>query len=190
MDSPLSLKELKKINPTIPTKLIYNSDYKETGNAYSMFLGLQNLESDIIIMDADLYYQSNIFINFIESDTKNSFLCGDALLSDWECSKIFTNKSNYITSIADKRLATIEEINEFNFVGEAIGIIKLSKNIALELYKELDKLLQDKTFIKNNWESVFNQFLINHSITTEKTISHHWIEIDTEEDYKRALSLV
>lgn len=175
-------REKKNLNFNI----IINDDYIQSGNAYSLYLGLKNSIHDVLILDADILFNQNILENFIYFAPDNSFLCGGADIEDVECSKVFTNKNNIIKSFADKRHPNITEVNRMVFQGEAIGIFKLSEEYKSDLVKFMEELFNDEYYKEVNWEKIFNLFLKQKDFTTYKTKSKDWIEIDTLEDYNSA----
>ena len=77
-------------------------------------------------------------------------------------------------------------MKNFTFLGEAIGIIKLSDNYKNKFIKILQKFLSKKKNYKKNWEKPLNEFLLHYNLDYEFTKSDKWIEIDNKKDYLKA----
>ena len=118
---------LDKYNATI--EFVRNTDYENKGNAYSMYLGLDmtNHNDSIIIIDADLVYGHEVILNFIKDPNPDSLLIGEGTLDNMECAKTLTDLNGYVRKTIDKRFISNEELEKYIFVGEAIGMIKISK---------------------------------------------------------------
>ena len=61
----------------------------------------------------------------------------------------------------DKTLAGKEITKSHNFLGEAIGVIKLDNNYRNKFIKILKKYLSKKENFKKNWEKPLNEFMQN-----------------------------
>jgi len=107
-------------------KFVDNAEYENKGNSYSMYLGLQNAVNKALVFDADLVYAPEILKRFVENPHDNLVLVGKGTLDDIECAKTLVDASGYVRKTIDKRTITQEELNQFRFLGEAIGIMKFS----------------------------------------------------------------
>ena len=57
------------------------------------------------------------------------------------------------------------------------------------MVKELEVFLKKKINLTLNWEHFMNIFLNKNLIKFNNTINSEWIEIDTKQDYVRAVSM-
>ena len=57
------------------------------------------------------------------------------------------------------------------------------------MIKDMNNFFKVKKNLPLNWEHFMNEFLTNNHIRYNKTLNSQWIEIDTKEDYVRAISL-
>ena len=142
-----------------------------------------------LIFDGDLVYSKKILENFLKSRYKSSFLIGKTSIKNIECAKTLVDKNGYVKKTIDKRLIKKSELKKYKFVGEAIGIIKISNKIRLLMVKELEVFLKKKINLTLNWEHFMNIFLNKNLIKFNNTINSEWIEIDTKQDYVRAVSM-
>jgi len=182
-------KEIAKHSKYFNFKFVYNNDYNEYGNSYSLYKGLKYSEKKSLIFDGDLVYSKKILENFLNSRYKSSFLIGKTSIKNIECAKTLVDKNGYVKKTIDKRLIKKSELKKYKFVGEAIGIIKISNKIRLRMVKELKVFLKKKINLTLNWEHFMNEFLKNNSIKYDKVSNSQWIEIDTKQDYARAISI-
>lgn len=178
-----ALSKEKKIN----IKYIDNKSYISKGNSHSLFLGLKSIKvGPCIFLDGDIILHSNILKKFIVFNKKNSALVGKGSIKDVECAKVFINKKNKIKYMIDKTLAGKEITKSHNFLGEAIGVIKLDNNYRNKFIKILKKFLSKKENFKKNWEKPLNEFMKNCDLDYLFTKSEKWIEIDDKKDYEKA----
>lgn len=166
-----------------------NDDYRVKGNTYSLFYGLEKVEGDFLLFDADLIYETAILKAFVEDKTPNQILVGESSIDDIECAKAMVDKDGFVRMTIDKRAVSEEERKRYTFAGEAIGVLKFSKAYRDDMFRECKKFLADEQNISRNWEHVMNEFLLTHEMSTHDSVSGKWVEIDNREDYDRAKKL-
>jgi choline kinase len=163
-----------------------NEDYRVKGNTYSMLFGLEKVEGSFLLFDADLIYDTAILKAFVDDKNPNQILVGNSSIDDIECSKAMVDRDGFVRMTIDKRAVSKEEREKYSFAGEAIGIIKYSAEYRDEMYKACQDFLSHPENISKNWEHVMNEFLLTHNMSSVKTVSDRWIEIDNKEDLERA----
>lgn len=166
-----------------------NDDYRVKGNTYSFFYGLEKVESDFLLFDADLIYDTEILKAYVNDTNANSILVGESSIDDIECAKAMIDQNGFVRMTIDKRAVTAEERQKYTFAGEAIGILKFSKSYRDDMFNECKKFLANPENISKNWEHVMNEFLLSHDMKFVKAVSSKWVEIDNREDYNRAKEL-
>jgi len=166
-----------------------NDDYKIKGNTYSLYYGLEKVKNDFLLFDADLIYETSILKSFVEDKGANQVLVGESSIDDIESAKTMIDPQGFVRMTIDKRAVTEEERKRFTFAGEAIGILKFSKQYRDDMFNECHKFLADPKNISKNWEHVMNEFLFTHEMTVHQSVSNKWVEIDNKEDYERAQKL-
>ena len=180
---------LEKFKSNFNLDFAVNDDYKVKGNTYSLFFGLEKVETDFLLFDADLIYDTEILRAFVEDRNSNSILVGESSIDDIECAKAMIDKDGFVRMTIDKRAVSAEERAKYKFAGEAIGILKFSKEYRDDMFNECKKFLADEKNISKNWEHVMNEFLHTHDMAIHQSVSNKWVEIDNREDYERAQQL-
>ena len=180
---------LEKFKSNFNLQYAVNDDYKVKGNTYSLFFGLEKVETDFLLFDADLIYETSILRAFVEDKASNQILVGESSIDDIESAKTMIDSKGFVRMTIDKRAVSTEERSMFKFAGEAIGILKFSKEYRDDMFNECKKFLADEKNISKNWEHVMNEFLFTHDMTIHQAVSNKWVEIDNREDYERAKSL-
>ena len=118
---------LGKYKSNFNLEFAVNDDYKVKGNTYSLFFGLDKIETDFLLFDADLIYETEILRAFVEDKKSNQILVGEGSIDDIESSKAMIDKDGFVRMTIDKRAVSAEEQSKYKFAGEAIGILKFSK---------------------------------------------------------------
>ena len=180
---------LEKFKSNFNLEFAVNDDYKVKGNTFSLFFGLEKVETDFLLFDADLIYDTEILRAFVEDRNTNSILVGESSIDDIECAKAMIDKDGFVRMTIDKRAVSAQEREKYKFAGEAIGILKFSKEYRDDMFNECKKFLADEKNISKNWEHVMNEFLHTHDMAIHQSISNKWVEIDNREDYERAQQL-
>jgi choline kinase len=180
---------LSKFKNDFDIHFAVNEDYRVKGNTFSFYYGLEKIQSDFLLFDADLIYDTNILKKFIEDKTPDQILVGESSIDDIECAKTMVDKDGFVRMTIDKRAVTEEEKTKFRFVGEAIGILKFSEAYRDDMYNACKKFLSDEKNISKNWEHVMNEFLLDHNMSVHQAVSDRWVEIDNKEDLDKARRL-
>ncbi len=180
---------LAEYNTTI--EFVRNNDYKNKGNGYSMYMGIDIIDhnKNIIIIDADLVYGHEVILNFIKDPNPDSLLIGVGTLDDIECAKTLTDHNGYVRKTIDKRPISDEELEKYIFAGEAIGMIKISKKNRTNIINTCKDFFENSKNLPLNWEHLMNEYFKNNSMNTFMVKSNYWIEIDTPEDFFEAKNL-
>lgn len=167
----------------------FNDDINNLGNTFSLYLGIKKVSGPCLIFDADLVYDLEILKDFILSAGPDQILVGPSDINDIECAKTLVDLEGFARKTVDKRAVSSEELKMYRFAGEAIGILKFSKDLTDRLYQEAKDFLDIKENQFLNWEHLLNQFLPKYPVGIHMTHSDQWIEIDTSADFKEAQSL-
>lgn len=166
-----------------------NDDFRVKGNTWSFFYGLEKVENDFLLFDADLIYETQILRSFVEDENANQILVGESSIDDIECAKTMVDQQGFVRMTIDKRAVSQEERQKFAFAGEAIGILKFSKQYRDDMFEACRSFLADPANVSKNWEHVMNEFLLSHDMGVHQAFSNRWVEIDNREDYEKAKSL-
>lgn len=169
-------------------RFVDNPDYRTRGNSVSLLYGLQAAAGNVVVFDGDLVFAPEILVDFLRPP-ENAFLVGPASLDDAECAKALEDRDGYLRKLVDKRLLSAEELAEYRFVGEAMGIIYLDARLRRRLIAAAEDFLAPPENWLKNWEHLFSRFLPGEAVRSRFTADRRWIEIDNEEDYAAARAL-
>jgi L-glutamine-phosphate cytidylyltransferase len=181
-------------------KYFENNDYKNNNILNSIFYAEKVINGNIIISYSDILFDSSVVERTLKSDHDISVVVD----IDWrgyyvgrkdhpisEAENVIFNSNNEVEKIG-KINTSNEEVH-----GEFIGMIKLS-NRGTEIFKEhfhrLKKIYWNKPFqrakiFQKAYLTDFIQELVDIGIKVHCVIIESgWKEIDTVEDYKKALS--
>ena len=180
-------------------KYFENTDYKNNNILNSIFYAEKIINGNIIISYSDILFDSSVVQRTIESDHDISVVVD----IDWrgyyvgrkdhpisEAENVIFNSNNEVEKIG-KINTSKKEVH-----GEFIGMIKLS-NRGTEIFKEhfhrLKKIYWNKPFQRSKvfqkaYLTDFIQELVDIGVKVHCVIIESgWKEIDTVEDYKKAI---
>jgi hypothetical protein len=75
-----------------------------------------------------------VILKFIKDPNPDSLLIGEGTLDDMECAKTLIDHNGYVRKTIDKRFISDKELDKYIFAGEAIGMIKISKENRSKYY--------------------------------------------------------
>ena len=166
---------------------IENDVYRTTGNTLSMVMGLRCCHGDVIVLDGDVLYPQSAFNNFVQNSKPTSFALVPSDIDNTESTKVLIRSDDKIEAFVTKRNLTREEKLDFKFGGEAIGFFKLSAEDSKKFIEHYDSF--ESEYIKVLWEIPLTKFAKSVDLSTWFiTEGPACFEIDTQEDYERALS--
>lgn len=158
-------------------KYIENEQYTK-GSILSLWYARNELNDDVLIMDADVLYHDKLLKMLAESGNKNCFLLDKSSEYAGEEMMLF---------VKDTKVIGISKVLSYDcdFKGEGVGFFKLAaddchklKNI-LEEYEQAGK-------VNVEYEDTLHDLLSQCSAGFESVDDLPWIEIDFEEDIERA----
>ena len=177
-----------------------NTDYKNNNILNSIFYAEKIINGNIVISYSDILFDSSVVQRVLDSDHDISV----AVDIDWrgyyvgrkdhpisEAENVIFNSNNEV-----KKIGKINKGNE-EVHGEFIGMIKLSNHgtkIFKEHFNRLKKIYWNKPFqraktFQKAYLTDFIQELVDIGIKVHCVIIESgWKEIDTVEDYKKALA--
>ena len=136
-----------------------NEDYRRLGNTFSLYLGIRHLSDPCLIFDADLIYESHLLEDFLNDEEENQMLVGQGNLSDIECTKVLVDDFSRVRILADKRAVSEDEHKRYRFVGEAVGVLKFSRDYTQRLAAMGKEFLSQEKNLSVNWEHLINPFV-------------------------------
>lgn len=184
------LTHVKPFQDQLNITICDNSEYEKKGNLYSLYMGLQQAQTDAIIFDGDLMYTVDILSRYLHDEARDSLIVGHGSKDDIESTKVLMDSQKQVRLLVDKRSITDEEIHQYSFLGEAMGMIKISNDSRPMFLNMIDQFFRgDANNIGANWEPLINLYIQTYPLAAIFEPSKQWIEIDTPEDYEAAQSL-
>jgi len=168
-------------------EFVVSDDYRTKGNSYSLLLGLEKVTGSALVFDGDLYYETEILARFLRDGGASSILIGPGDAEDVEASKALLDQDGMVRKTVDKRLFTQEELVQYRFAGEAIGVLRFDAERTAALRHLLRAFLTRPENLMLNWEHPLSEFLVQHDLKGYLEDSDQWLEIDDEADFRRAV---
>jgi len=175
-------KNIKDLN----ISFITNPDYQNNNNSYSLWLSKDFIKGDFILLDSDILFDERIIKKLLNSQYKN-------------CLAVYANgklDEEQIKVIVDKDLRILQigkEIEINKAYGESIGIEKFSLDFSRVLFEILDRKITKENNVNEFYETTFQEIIDRrdtlHSIYCVDVSEYQCLEIDTVEDYERAIKL-
>ncbi len=156
---------------------IENEQYTK-GSILSLWYARNELDDDVLIMDADVLYHDNLLRKLAESSNKNCFLL------DANCD---VTGEEMMLFVKDEKVIGISKARSYDcdFKGEGVGFFKLAAKDCHRLKTILEEFEQAGK-INVEYEDTLHELLSQCTAGFESVGDLPWIEIDFEEDIERA----
>jgi len=170
---------LRKISFSGEIEFVENKGY-EKGSILSLWEGIKDIMDDIILMDADVYFEREVLRRLIESPFKNCLIIDTTSESRGE---------EVMAGVRDDKIMALERglKADFDLIGEWVGFIKISKS-GVEILKEIVKEVIEKTNYRD-YEEILPQLFERVEFNYELVDGLKWVEIDFKEDVERAIEM-
>ncbi len=166
-----------KDNNGFNIKYIENEQYTK-GSILSLWYARDELDDDVLIMDADVLYHEKLLRILAESQNQNCFLLDKSSEYAGEEMMLF---------VKEDKVVGISKVHSYDcdFKGEGVGFFKLASNDCHKLKSILNEF--ERTGKVNvEYEDALHELLPQCSVGFECVNDLPWIEIDFEEDIERA----
>tara|TARA_X000001036_G_scaffold380089_1_gene371284 strand:- start:326 stop:1042 length:717 start_codon:yes stop_codon:yes gene_type:complete len=174
------IQNVKKNFPDIIFNFIVNHHYFETNTAYSVFLAKKYLDSDYLLMNADVVYPKELLLDIYKSNFTN-VLAVDVKICGKEEVKVIDGGKNKIVAIG-------KDLIEDQCLGEFIGVAKLSKLFINYFISSLEGLIESGG--KNDYfESAMQPLLEKIELNFLDISKYPCLEVDFIDDLETAEKL-
>lgn len=171
---------IKELYPDV--KVVNNSRYFETNNMYSLYLAMKETgECDFLLMNADVYYDSNIIKGLVDKTDSPNAIASDRSQYLDESMKICVNDKGDITHIS-------KQISEADHFAVSIDVYKISEKTSKVLFNVIKDFIEVRKD-ENSWTEVALDSLFKSETFKPYIIEGKWFEIDNHEDLKAAETL-
>ena len=164
-------------------RLVVNPRY-ELGSIVSLETATETLVSgeEIILMDADVLYDSRMIEILISSEKPNCALLDRAFIDGEEPVKICLDRDKIVHFGK-----TIPNDTKYDKIGESVGFFKFSASMAIRLAENVKHHCSHHSGIEPH-EKILGELFLRHqeSFSVEDVTGLPWIEIDFPEDTIRA----
>lgn len=189
----------EKIN--IPGLKYYdNPDYASTNMMHSLFCAREEMTADVLILYADILYEEQVVKRLVESG--HDIAVG--VMVNWkeavqQRSKVALEELEMVYFDSENRIREIGKglTEEYETQGQFIGMVKYSHRgieILKKNYDRIKKHYSGKPFgradvFEKVWQTDIFQEMTELGVSLHCVIIERgWMEIDTIEDYERALT--
>ncbi len=168
---------VQKINNGLNITYIENEQYTK-GSILSLWYARNELNDDVLIMDADVLYHDKLLLKLAESENQNCFLLDKSSEYAGEEMMLF---------VKDTKVIGISKVHSYDcdFKGEGVGFFKLAANDCHKLKNILEEFEQAGK-VNVEYEDSLHELLSHCTAGFESVDDLPWIEIDFEEDIERA----
>ncbi len=158
---------------------VENPDYETSGNMYSLAKAKRLLNTDTMIVEADLIYQKDAISRLIHAKGQNTLLVG-RLLHHGDDIYICADNQGQITNLGGE----IE--NKSEAIGALLGISKFSPEFMEKLFNQASRDFSEGNKNFHYEETILKTSLSGHPVYALTCHDIHWTEVDNEADLKRA----
>lgn len=172
------IKELRKYH--LKAKVLNNDDFSE-GSILSLWTARKELRGDVIVMDADVYYEKRLVDIMVNSSKRNFFLIDTNAKKDSEA--VIVGFSNGRAVVLARGLK-----GNYSLMGEWVGFLRLSSTGS----KKLKEIIEKRVSMgerKIGYEFIIPDLFKNIPLSYELTNGLKWVEIDLPKDVKKAKDL-
>lgn len=175
--------------PGLDIGYVVNRDYLNQGNGFSLWLGLQHTSGDVLVFDGDVVYAEDILQRFIHTSRASGLLVGPGRVDDIESAKTLVDPDGRVVKVVDGRVLTDDELEAFQFIGEAMGILRFNERARQALELTAAEFFNNPENLNLDWEHLLNQYFPANYAACHFDASSRWLEIDTPADYEAATKL-
>jgi choline kinase len=168
--------------PQSDIRFIHNTLYAETNNIYSLWLAMDAVRGeDMLMMDSDIVFDKRIIALLLNSGFNSCLALKRHEVHDEEI-KVKADPNGRVTEIG-------KEVRLSETAGESIGIELFRAEAVTELYNILERKVESEGRVNIFYEAAFQE-LSENGIYTVDTTQYYCMEVDTKDDLIAAEELV
>ncbi len=162
---------------TCPIKYITNEKFVR-GSITSLWAAREEMDDDVVLMDADVLYSSDILTRLLQSAQPSALLMDETVEQESE---------ECMVAAQDGRVLSLSKMlpADFEETGEGVGFLKVQKQDVPFLLSAVQACIEDDK-LDMEYEDALTSFFQDVRVGYEKIGGLPWIEIDFPEDVKRA----
>lgn len=163
-------------------KYIFNRMYHRTNNIYSLWLTNEEIDDELILINGDDLFSSQLLKKLIDSHHSDAALIDDSNLELPEEAMKVTITDGLIKDVS-------KEIPPEKAHGDAIGVYKFSIRGSKIFFEEIKKLI-DKGRTNEYYLRALQQMVEYYEFYPVSTDGLFWIEIDDHQDLENAQDIM
>ncbi|GJL53656.1 MAG: hypothetical protein NPIRA02_07880 [Nitrospirales bacterium] len=158
-------------------QFVVNEQYTR-GSITSLWETRNEVDDDVIIMDADVLYHPDILRRLVESTSPNALLVDESVSQETE---------ECMVAIQDERVISLSKRlpAQYDFAGEGVGFLKVAKGENAVLFQSVQGPIE-AGHLDMEYEDALSAFFEQVPVGYERIGGLPWIEIDFPEDVRRA----
>ncbi len=161
---------------TCPITYIVNEKFVR-GSITSLWAARDEMNDDVVLMDADVLYASEILTRLLQSSQPSALLMDETVRQETE---------ECMVAAQDGRVLSLSKVlpADYEETGEGVGFLKVQKQDVPSLLNAVQACIEaDK--LDMEYEDALTTFFQDVRVGYEKIGGLPWIEIDFPEDVKR-----
>ncbi len=152
------------------------------GSIISLWLAREEMDDDVVLMDADVFYAPEILARLVRSSQSSALLIDETVTQESEECMVVA-QGGRVFSLSKTLPVDYEE------AGEGIGFLKVQKRDVPALLRSVQSYI-DADKLDMEYEDALTAFFQDVPVGYEKIGGLPWIEIDFPEDIDRAISQI
>lgn len=167
----------------LDVKYFYNPFFAVTNSIASLWFAKEELNDDLIVMNADVYFSDEILDDLINNPNEVVLVSDKTRIAEGDYF-FKLNEQNKVVKYG-------KDIPLEDRSCEYVGMAKISKSFAPSFKKRLEEMIKEEKY-DAWWENVIYSYTEekDNLISTMDISGHFWSEIDFIDDYQRILDHV
>lgn len=167
--------------PACDIRCVVNEQFVR-GSITSLWAARQEMDDDLILMDADVLYAQEILARLVRSSEASALLMDETVKQ---------NSEECMVAAQGRRVVSLSKTLPSNYeeIGEGVGFLKVQKRDIPPLLRSVQTCIEVGK-LDMEYEDALADFFLDAPVGYEKIGGLPWIEIDFPEDIHRATSKI
>lgn len=170
--------------PSLTFTFVHNEKYLETNTGYSLMLTKEAVGDEAFVkFDADVVFEQAVLEKLLTHQGSTALCVDTKIHLEAEEVKVELDENGRVVKVG-KTLAP------HTAQGESIGIEKIGRDAGKLLFAELERLMRNPKNYNEYYDDSYTT-LVNEGVlfSAVNITGLKWVEIDTHEDYKKAVEI-
>ena len=166
--------------------LVYNPEYANSGSLYSLYVGIKDLDEDVIVLDSDILYNWDEFNDFIHNESRNAVFATNVPDGRTDACYVKTGYSDVLVKIS-KNINSLG-IRPEESAWEHIGITKVSGHSLAEIRTYAEEKFLQAGDLQHEYDYAFESISTKFDVVKYK--DYIWSEADDNQQLEYMVSVV